>query len=132
MGMKQAGRGGIVGMIRGDIALAASLHKALSGHPEIEAFTTGLSIVTFRYVPAGLAGHGKEKAEYLDRLNTELLARLQEGGELFVSSAQVEGKSLLRACIVNFRTDEVDVRAIPGIVARLGREVHRELSGIEA
>jgi aromatic-L-amino-acid/L-tryptophan decarboxylase len=132
MGMKQAGREGIVRMIRDDIALAGTMHAALSSHPEIEAFTKGLSIVTFRYVPAGFGGRGKSGEEYLNRLNTELLARLQDGGEAFVSNAVVDGKALLRACIVNFRTDEADVRAIPEIVARYGRAIHRELGGTGA
>jgi glutamate/tyrosine decarboxylase-like PLP-dependent enzyme len=132
MGIRQAGREGIVGMIRDDIALAGSLHAALSAHPEIEACTLGLSVVTFRYVPAGFSGRGTGGPEYLDRLNTELLARIQDGGELFVSNAVVNGKTLLRACIVNFRTDEADVRAIPEIVARYGRALDRELSGTAA
>lgn len=37
--------------------------------------------------------------------------------------AVVEGCYLLRGCIVNFRTDETDVRAIPEIVVRMGVEV---------
>jgi hypothetical protein len=35
---------------------------------------------------------------------------------------------VLRACIVNFRTEEQDVRAIPGIVVRIGEGAHREMS----
>ena len=35
----------------------------------------------------------------------------------------VEGKFLLRACIVNFRTSLEDIEALPGIVARIGRDV---------
>jgi aromatic-L-amino-acid decarboxylase len=128
MGIRQAGRSGIVGMIGDDIALAGSLHASLSAHAEIEVCTRNLSIVTFRYVPPGFAVRGKADADYLDRLNTELLARLQDGGEAFVSNAVVDGKTLLRACIVNFRTDEADVRAIPEIVTRYGRAVHRDLA----
>lgn len=127
MGMKQAGRDGIVRMIREDIALARTLRDALAAHPEIEVCTTGLSIVTFRYVPAGLAADAAGREEYLNRLNAEILGTLQEGGELFVSNAEVDGKTLLRACIVNFRTGEENVRAIPEIVARYGRRAHGAL-----
>jgi len=35
----------------------------------------------------------------------------------------VDGKQVLRACIVNFRTTDEDVEALPGIVARIGRAV---------
>jgi hypothetical protein len=44
-----------------------------------------------------------------------------------VSNAVVRGQYLLRACIVNFNTTESDVDAIPGIAARLGREVEASL-----
>ena len=40
-----------------------------------------------------------------------------------MSNAVVDGRFVLRACIVNFRTSERDVRDIPGIVVRYGREV---------
>jgi hypothetical protein len=39
----------------------------------------------------------------------------------------VDGRFLLRACIVNFRTTEGDVAAIPDIVAAAGRAVDAEL-----
>ena len=64
---------------------------------------------------------------YLNHLNTELVTQLQQGGEVFVSNAVIEGKYLLRACIVNFRTSLADVVALPAIVARLGREIDAEL-----
>ena len=40
-----------------------------------------------------------------------------------MTNAVVDGRFLLRACIVNFRTTEADVAAIPGIVAAAGRAV---------
>ena len=41
---------------------------------------------------------------YLNDLNRELLTRLQQGGEAYLSNAVIGGKYALRACIVNFRT----------------------------
>ncbi len=128
LGMRQAGRDGIVGMIRSDIALADSLRDALAAHPEIETRTKELSIVTFRYVPPGFGDGSPGHEEYLNRLNTQLLDRIQGGGELFVSNAVVGGTTLLRACIVNFRTTEADTRAIPEIVAGYGRRIHASLA----
>jgi len=55
--------------------------------------------------------------------------RIQDGGEAFISNAVIGGKTLLRACIVNFRTTIADVRALPEIVSRYGREI-RSGSGI--
>jgi hypothetical protein len=39
----------------------------------------------------------------------------------------LDGSFLLRACIVNFRTSDSDVSAIPDLVARAGRALDAEL-----
>ena len=65
--------------------------------------------------------------EYLNELNKALQARLEVGGEVFVSNAVLEGRYLLRACIVNFRTSAKDIAEIPGIISRYGLHVHQEL-----
>jgi hypothetical protein len=39
----------------------------------------------------------------------------------------VRGTFLLRTCIVNFRTTQADVAAVPGIVAREGDALDRTL-----
>ncbi len=129
LGIRQAGRAGYQQMIRDDIRLSKLLHDEVAAHPELEAVSQGLSITTFRYVPADLRARMQEPgiARYLDDLNTAVLSYLQIGGEVFVSNAVVEGKYVLRACITNWRTDEQHVRAVPEIVVRAGRELH-ELS----
>ena len=127
LGLRQAGREGYARMIGDDCRLAAALHRHVAAHPELEAVTLGLSITTFRYVPHDLRGQGAGAEEYLNTLNETLLARLKVGGEVFVTNAVLDGRFLLRSCIVNFRTTEADVAAIPGIVARAGRTVDAEL-----
>lgn len=129
LALRQVGRNGYVRMIGDDIRLTRQLHAAVSAHPELEPFTLALSISTFRYVPRDLrASAGSERIEaYLDTLNQELLERLQLSGEAFVSNAVIRGRYVLRACIVNFNTTLADVEALPGIVARLGRETDAEL-----
>ena len=126
LGLRRAGREGIVRMIADDCALARALYELVDAHPDLEAFTCDLSIATFRYVPRDLRGD-PGAAGYLNELNRELLERLQRGGEAFVSNAVVGEAFLLRACIVNFRTELADVEAVPGLVARIGAEVDREL-----
>ena len=119
--LQQAGREGIIEMIRNNIALSKELYKKLNKFSSLQTFTDHLSICTFRYVPEDLAkNEGHE--EYLNKLNTELLSRMQKGGELFVSNAVLDGKYLLRSCIVNFRTSLEDIAAIPEIVIKYGKE----------
>lgn len=127
LGLRQAGREGYVKMIADDIALAKELYRCVSKHPELEAFTQELSITTFRYVPRDLKPGSEQVEEYLNQLNTELLTRLQNGGEAFVSNAVIRGKFILRACIVNFRTTLEDIQALPGIVARIGKEADEDI-----
>ena len=42
-------------------------------------------------------------------------------------NAVIGGAFVLRACIVNFRTSLADIRALPGIITRLGAELDAAL-----
>lgn len=127
LGLRQAGLDGYVRMIAEDCRLARALFEAAEAHPEIQALTQGLSITTFRYLPPDLTTGRPEVEKYLDALNEELLAGLKTSGELFVTNALVDGRFVLRACIVNFRTTLADAEAVPDIVARAGRALDRKL-----
>jgi len=127
LGLRQAGREGYRRMIGDDCRLAAELHAHVGRHAELEPATLGLSISTFRYVPRDLRTAGSKAEDYLNTLNETLLARLKLGGEVFVTNAVLDSRFLLRACIVNFRTTDADVAAIPELVARVGRTVDAEL-----
>jgi aromatic-L-amino-acid decarboxylase len=118
LALRQAGRSGYEAMIREDCRLARLLFDLAEADPELEARSHGLSITTFRYVPPGA------DEEEVDRVNEELVARLQTGGEAFLSNAIVDGRYCVRLCIVNFRTTEADIRALPEIVKRVGAELY--------
>jgi aromatic-L-amino-acid/L-tryptophan decarboxylase len=124
LGLRQVGRDGYVRMISDDIALAQELHRLASEDPELEAWTTSLSVTTFRYVPAGVEPGAPEAEAYLNDLNREIRDRLERGGEVYVSNAVVGETYLLRACVVNFRTTAADIAALPEIVKRVGAEAH--------
>lgn len=128
LGLRQAGRDGYVRMIRDDIALADAMFRAAQAHPELEPFTLGLSIATFRFVPAELTLAGPAREQYLNELNSALITRLQAEGKAFVSNAVIGGRYVLRACVVNFRTERADAEALPGIVVTTGRAVMDELA----
>ncbi len=145
LALKQVGAAGYRQMIGDDIRLSRALAKAVAREPELEFHTQALSITTFRFVPEGLCARAgaigaavspgsapsadtdTTCSEYLNKLNQELLDRLQRGGEAFVSPAVVGGRYLLRACIVNMHTGPADVDALPAIVVKNGREVDARL-----
>ena len=68
-----------------------------------------------------------EAEEYLNKLNEDLLDALQLGGEAFLSNAVIDGKFVLRMCIVNFRTALKDIQDLPEIVVRYGRKSDQKL-----
>jgi len=129
LALRQVGRSGYVQMIGDDMRLARHLHALVQEHPDFEALTQHLSITTFRYVPRDLQSslHTPETGEYLERLNQELLARVERSGEAFLSNAVVGGRFALRACIVNFRTSLADLEALLPLLARLGRQADDDL-----
>jgi glutamate/tyrosine decarboxylase-like PLP-dependent enzyme len=93
------------------------LYDLCAADPELDARMCNLSITTFRFHPDGVEG------EELDKLNQELVERLQHMGEVFISNAVIDGSYFLRACFVNFRTTEDDVRALIEVVKRTGAEL---------
>jgi len=128
--LRQAGAKGYRRMIAEDIALSRRLAETVSRTPELELLTQELSITTFRYVPERLRARvGDEDAEReLNELNQGLVQSLQRKGEVFLSNAVIRGRYALRACIVNFHTEEGDVDAVPAIVLREGRAAEAELA----
>ena len=71
--------------------------------------------------------HSADNETYLNELNQALVAEIQAGGELYVSNAVVNGRYLLRSCIVNFRTLQQDIDALPEQIAVLGRRIDARL-----
>jgi glutamate/tyrosine decarboxylase-like PLP-dependent enzyme len=131
LALKQVGRRGYQRMLADDIRLAIELYRRVQDEPELQACTQSLSITTFRYVPADLRRDQGDADQYLNRLNTEILERLQHSGAAFVSNAVLGDMFVLRACIVNFRTTLGDVEALPALVVRLGREADAALRGMQ-
>ena len=124
LALKHVGWAGYRQMIGDDMRLSRRLHALVQEHPDFEALTQHLSIATFRYVPGDLrASVGTHDTEaYLEKLNQELLSRIERSGDAFLSNAMVNGRFALRACIVNFRTSEADIEALLPLLARIARE----------
>jgi glutamate/tyrosine decarboxylase-like PLP-dependent enzyme len=123
LALRQAGAAGYRAMFADDMRLARALAERVSATPELALLSQSLWITTVRYVPEALAASVGDPATEarLDAINRELLDRLQRGGELFVSNAVVGGRYALRACVVNFRTSDADIAAVPEIVLRVAR-----------
>ena len=120
--LQQVGRRGYADSIGEDIRLSQRLFEMADAEPEIEAATQALSITTFRYVPPGA---DTTATTALNALNERILDELQKGGRAYVSNAMINGRFLLRACIVNFRTTEEDLTELVRAVVEIGRALTR-------
>ena len=110
-----------------DAELARYLGSRVQERPDLElACPVGLSICCFRYVPEDLpAAPGRE--EYLDLLNERLMTEAQQDGRVFFSNAVLGDRYVLRACIVNFRTEAEDLDAVLDVAAEIGARLDAEL-----
>jgi len=117
LGFRAHGAAAFRTAIEQNLAQARLLHAAVSDHPELEPLCgpPPLSIVPFRHVPPGVVD--------LDGHNARLAQSLQEGGQVWVAPARVDGRVCLRPCFVNFRTTDEDVLALVEETLRVGREL---------
>jgi glutamate/tyrosine decarboxylase-like PLP-dependent enzyme len=129
LAFQQVGASGYRRMIADDIALAHALGEMVAEHDSLELGTVSLSIATFRYVPTDLRESARDEpvAGYLNELNARIVTAVRLSGEAFVSNAYIDGRYVIRACIVNFRTTLKDVAMLPGLVVRLGKELDAKL-----
>jgi len=129
LAFQQIGASGYRRMIGDEITLAHRLHEMLAGHESLERGTVSLSITTFRYVPHDLRGAADDGAltNYLNELNARIVTAIRLSGEAFLSNAFIEGRYMLRVCIVNFRTTMKDVAMLPDLVVRVGRDLDASL-----
>ena len=83
-------------------ALARYLEGRIQATPELELMApVELNIVCFRY-----------RATDSDRVNAEIAIRLQESGVVAPSTTRIEGRTAIRAAIVNHRTSHAEIDAL--------------------
>lgn len=94
--------------IQRDLANARRLAEAVVEEPQLQLVApVELSAVCFRYLGGG--GHSESD---LNRLNPEVLKRVNERGKIYLSNATLRAKFCLRACIINPRTTDADIAAV--------------------
>jgi tetratricopeptide (TPR) repeat protein/glutathione synthase/RimK-type ligase-like ATP-grasp enzyme len=80
-------------------ALARYLEQRIADTPELELLApVELNVVCFRY-----------RADDPDRINAEIVVRLQEAGSVAPSTTIIDGQLAIRAAIVNHRTAQEDI-----------------------
>ena len=103
------GADAIRGAIERNLQQAALLAELIEAAPELELLVRPqLSAVCFRVPPPPGADPLRHNAELLRDVNAD--------GRILLAGADVDGIPCLRACIVNHRTTDDDVRAIVAVV----------------
>ncbi|MDX6546530.1 MAG: aromatic-L-amino-acid/L-tryptophan decarboxylase, partial [Gaiellales bacterium] len=95
--------------IDGCMDMIQHAQRRIEASNQLELITpASLGVVTFRRHPPGL-----DDEHALDLINADLLARITDTGEVFLSTGLVRGRQMLRLCILNHSTaQEVVDRAL--------------------
>jgi hypothetical protein len=90
-----------------DNCLDLALHSQdrIESSSELELMSpASLGVVTFRRHPSGV-----DDEAILERMNASLAERIERGGEVFISTARLGGRYVLRLCILNHSTSQAEV-----------------------
>jgi hypothetical protein len=86
-----------------DLALYAEMRIEQSAHLELMSGAS-LGVLTFRRHPPGI-----DDEAALERINADLAERIERDGDVFLSTARVRGRFVLRLCILNHSTSQAEV-----------------------
>ncbi|MGD0940733.1 MAG: aspartate aminotransferase family protein [Terracidiphilus sp.] len=102
-------------------ALARYLESRIAETPELELMApVELNIVCFRYCPKGSVAEDSN-SEQSNRINDEIVVRLQESGIVAPSTTKIRGRIAIRAAIVNHRTSRAEIDALVKNTLALGQ-----------
>jgi aromatic-L-amino-acid/L-tryptophan decarboxylase len=110
------GRAGIAADIAACTGAARRLAGLVRAHPDLELVgEPEVSIVAYRYAPAGLGGGAAE------RVNLALPGAVQAAGRAFVTGSSFQGRAILRACLINPAVREEHLRLLLDETCAAGR-----------
>jgi len=119
MTMQQFGLNGFKAVIEENLALARYLADRLRSAQDFGVMAPpDLSVVCFRFLDPSSPDEESQAS-----LNRRLLERLQLGGDAFLTSTELGGRFVLRACIVNHRSTRDDIDRMLGAVRGIGRDL---------
>ncbi len=106
MSVKAYGMRAFRSSVESAIELAEHLEKRFDESPKWEVITPAcLAVITFRHHP----DERNLSEEKLDRLNQHISDRIIETGEAMLATTIVNGRTVLRMCLINPRTTMVEI-----------------------
>lgn len=104
--------------ISSDIANANYLVSLIQENNNLELMAPApLSIVCFRYNPGGL------DPQKLNELNDHIIDIIESDGRVFLTGTKIQGKTALRTCFINHRTEKDDVDYLRDVVLDVAEKI---------
>lgn len=108
-------------LIEQNIRQASYLASLVNAHPNLELLApVPLNIVCFRFRAEGIGDRA------LDKLNQEILIRVQESGVAVPSSTRIREAFALRVAITNHRSQRQDFEMLVQAIVACGQQLIRE------
>jgi aromatic-L-amino-acid/L-tryptophan decarboxylase len=119
--LKGVGLDSLGAAIESNLACARYLESMVRANDDFEMVApVELSIFCFRHVPAHLRS---ESPEAIDAFNERLLIALQRDGSSYLSNATLDGRFVLRGCVLNYRTTLHDMDILLDDLRRVARSL---------
>ncbi|SMO52546.1 pyridoxal phosphate-dependent decarboxylase family protein [Melghirimyces algeriensis] len=134
--IRSFGREGLAKRLGESVRLARWLAAQATSHPDFACSATSpFALVCLRYVPYSIQTVWERVTleqravlrDYLDRLNAELLARLNQSGTAFASHAVIRDGYVIRISIGNIHTTEDDIKQLWDTLQKLALEVSKDI-----
>jgi len=104
--------------IASDINKAQYLSELVESEENLELMAPApLSIVCFRYNP------GRMGKSSLNNLNDQIIQTIEADGRVFLTGTKIHGKTALRVCFINPRTEKEDIQLLQKVVLEIGSEL---------
>lgn len=108
--------------------LARHAEELLEATPGMQIVSpAALSIVTFRYLPPVGAGAGALDEALVERINDEIRRRVWDSGHAMITSTRLQGRYVLRLCVLNHNTLRSDIESVVELLRELGPAVMRDV-----
>lgn len=118
MTIKAFGAKRLRNQIAKDISNAQYLINLIDKDDSLELMAPApLSIVCFRYNPDGMDEDG------LNELNDRVINEIEADGRVFLTGTKIDGKTALRVCFINHRTEREDLHYLKDVVMEIAKIV---------
>ncbi len=128
---RSLGREGMAARLRECIRLANVLAEWIKSDARFElGAPVSMGVVCFRFVAGmGDAGPGLASpamADQLDKLNSELVERINASGRAYLTQTKLQGQTVMRIGLGNVLTTEKHLRKAWQLIQEMASELHRE------